>query len=106
MLNGFEPYEDIDIDPEEIVDKFQALVLPEVGDSFLEQFVRRCWLGEFSTLDSLKSQVFKFKSSALGAVKIGIGEERRLCEGLVQSGLLDSELKTGATEWDCADERG
>ena len=39
MLNGYEPYEDTDIDPEEIFGDFRNLSLPELGNSFLEQLV-------------------------------------------------------------------
>ncbi|KAL9111616.1 MAG: hypothetical protein Q9227_003889 [Pyrenula ochraceoflavens] len=104
MLNGHEPYEDTDMEAEEYTDKFQALIFPELENRLLEQLVRRCWFAEFPTINNLKSQVMEFKSSELDVVEIDVEEERKFCEELVRSGLLESKSKPCPTESTSASE--
>ncbi|OAL35064.1 hypothetical protein AYO20_05779 [Fonsecaea nubica] len=92
MLYGHEPYEDIAMDPEEVVERFQYMRFPELKRTPLEDIIRDCWFGHFPSMRALQSAVFACTAdlplqASLG--KADSAEEVGLCKELVRSGLLD-----------------
>ncbi len=92
MLYGYEPYEDTDLDGDEIIDRFQDMRFPELREEdVLEKFVQKCWFEQFPSMNALKSEVLASTSDVATKVEVaqvGSAKEKEICKGIVRSGLF------------------
>lgn len=92
MIYGYEPYEDTEVDDDEITNRFQDMQFPELRDNVLEQIIRKCWQEEFPSMSALKSEVLTRTSGTITqmeVIKMKTEVVETECKALVRSGLLD-----------------
>jgi hypothetical protein len=88
MLFGYELYKDTYLDADEIINTFQDMRFPELGEDVLEKIVQRCWFEQFQSLSALKSEVLASTSDVATKVEvfqIESGKEQEACKELVRS---------------------
>jgi serine/threonine protein kinase len=97
MTRGHEPYDDGSIAPEDapiVVDLFQQMKFPLLGEENLDRVVERCWKGEYESLKDLANETKPLP----GAVRLPratafdneyCSKIREECERLVEEGILD-----------------
>lgn len=97
MTRGYEPYDDEwfghDHGPK-IVDLLQEMKFPETGVDETDVILRKCWYGEYTSIQALKLDVMQLtRDTGLGTTTRIEKEEyearRRECEQLVDEGILD-----------------
>jgi hypothetical protein len=97
MTRGHEPYDDGSIAPEDapvVVDLFQQMKFPPLGEHKLDRVIKQCWKGEYGTLKDLadETDLLPGASSFPRATALDDGycsKVRRECEQLVERGILD-----------------
>ncbi|KAG9230596.1 serine/threonine protein kinase [Amylocarpus encephaloides] len=97
MTRGHEPYDDGSIAPEDapvVVDLFQQMKFPPLGEDKLDRVIKQCWKGEYETLKDLadETELLPGASSFPRATAFDDGycsKVRRECEELVERGILD-----------------
>lgn len=90
MIYGHEPYEDTELDDDEITDRFRDMQFPRLRDRFLELIIRKCWFGEFPSMSSLKSEVHDRLSGTIThmeVTEVKMEEIQAECDALVRFGL-------------------
>jgi serine/threonine protein kinase len=88
MLFGYEPYEDTYLDGDEIINRFQDMRFPELGEDVLEKIVQRCWFEQFQSMNALKSEVLASTSDVATKVEVFQVESakgKEACKELVRS---------------------
>lgn len=91
MIFGFEPYEDTYLDGDEIIDRFQGMQFPELGEDVLEKIVYKCWFGHFQSINALQSEVLTSTSHTASKVEVFQVESakgKETCKELVRSALF------------------
>lgn len=91
MLYGHEPYEDTDVDADEIIDRFQDMRFPELRDTVLKKNVQKCWFEQFQSMDALESEVLASTSDVATEVEVAQVErakEKEIYKELSRSGLF------------------
>ncbi len=97
MTRGYEPYDNEwfghDHGPK-IVELLQEMKFPETGDDEIDTIIRKCWHGEYASIQALKLDVIRLTSNNdAGITSIMEKEEyearRQECEQLVKEGILD-----------------
>jgi serine/threonine protein kinase len=91
MLYGYEPYEDTYLDGDEIINRFQDMRFPELGEDVLEKIVQKCWFEQFQSMSALKSEVLASTSDIATKMEVSQVEsakEKETCKELLRSGLF------------------
>uniref|UniRef100_A0A8H7TVP8 Protein kinase domain-containing protein n=1 Tax=Bionectria ochroleuca TaxID=29856 RepID=A0A8H7TVP8_BIOOC len=57
LTHGCEPYEELDLDGNEVVELLRLMKFPELSQSVLDQVTYRCWHGEYESLADLASEM-------------------------------------------------
>ncbi|XMA17232.1 hypothetical protein WAI453_010023 [Rhynchosporium graminicola] len=97
LTRGYEPYDDGSIAPEDapvVVDLFQQMKFPPLGEDKLDGVIQQCWKGEYETLKDLADET-KLLSGASSFPRATAFDDdycnkvRRECEDLVEPGIFD-----------------
>lgn len=95
MIRGHEPYAELEPGPH-VVDLFQDMKFPDLGNGCLDAIIDRCWKGLYESVESLAKET----AGLNGAVSLPraealdrsyVSEMRDRCQRLVDEGLLDAD---------------
>ncbi|KAJ9419404.1 AGC/DMPK protein kinase [Fusarium oxysporum f. sp. lycopersici 4287] len=95
MTRGREPFEGEIEDGRTQVEMFQNMNFPELHHDQLDYIIRKCWHGEFGSLQELAiaaKTIHSIRPTAT-ALSVAICRERKeVCQRLVGEGLLSSDI--------------